>query len=188
MIGLYILGMTLLGGFTGWSTNWIAIQMLFRPYHPWYIGKWRVPLTPGVLPRERVHLSQKTTEAVMSLIDPASLPTQSRVEDIVTLTYGMLNNYFDQAPLPIRMTPPKIRREIYLSLMTHLLGNLPYVLESTNLDQLITHRINLITNAEVEQAVREFADVQLRWITRLGALLGALIGLAQGGIGAVLLH
>ena len=37
----------------GGVTNELAIRMLFRPYKTWMIGRFRVPFTPGLIPRRR---------------------------------------------------------------------------------------------------------------------------------------
>lgn len=41
------------GSVIGGVTNELAIRMLFRPLKPWYIGNWRVPFTPGLIPSRR---------------------------------------------------------------------------------------------------------------------------------------
>lgn len=41
------------GSAIGGVTNELAIRMLFRPLRPWYIGRWRVPFTPGLIPSRR---------------------------------------------------------------------------------------------------------------------------------------
>lgn len=41
------------GSVIGGVTNELAIRMLFRPLKPWYIGRWKVPFTPGLIPRRR---------------------------------------------------------------------------------------------------------------------------------------
>jgi uncharacterized membrane protein YheB (UPF0754 family) len=41
------------GSVIGGVTNELAIRMLFRPYKPWMIGSFRVPFTPGLIPRRR---------------------------------------------------------------------------------------------------------------------------------------
>ncbi|MDR7314780.1 DUF445 family protein [Brevibacillus nitrificans] len=41
------------GSVIGGATNELAIRMLFRPLKPWYIGRWRVPFTPGLIPSRR---------------------------------------------------------------------------------------------------------------------------------------
>lgn len=43
----------IVGGVIGGFTNKVAIKMLFRPYKPKYIGKLHIPLTPGIIPKEK---------------------------------------------------------------------------------------------------------------------------------------
>ena len=40
-----------IGGIIGYFTNDLAIKMLFRPYKPMYLGRLRLPFTPGIVPR-----------------------------------------------------------------------------------------------------------------------------------------
>lgn len=42
-----------IGSIIGGVTNELAIRMLFKPVRPWYIGRWKVPFTPGLIPRRR---------------------------------------------------------------------------------------------------------------------------------------
>lgn len=57
--------MALIGGFIGAMTNFIAIRMLFRPFEAKYIGKWRVPFTPGLIPKRRDELAKKIGEVIV---------------------------------------------------------------------------------------------------------------------------
>ena len=52
------------GAFIGYLTNKIAIRMLFRPLRPWYVFRWRVPLTPGIIPSKRHELAANIGEMV----------------------------------------------------------------------------------------------------------------------------
>ena len=45
------------GGVIGGLTNKVAIKMLFRPYNPKYIGKIHIPLTPGIIPKEKERIA-----------------------------------------------------------------------------------------------------------------------------------
>ncbi len=53
-----------IGAFIGYLTNKIAIRMLFRPLHPWYVLGVRLPMTPGVIPSKR-HLLAKSIGAMV---------------------------------------------------------------------------------------------------------------------------
>lgn len=48
----------LVSAIIGIFTNYIAVKMLFRPYRAKYIGKWRVPFTPGIIPRRQGALAK----------------------------------------------------------------------------------------------------------------------------------
>lgn len=50
----------LMGAIIGYFTNWLAIKMLFRPHNPIMLfGKFRLPFTPGLIPKERGRLASK---------------------------------------------------------------------------------------------------------------------------------
>jgi uncharacterized membrane protein YheB (UPF0754 family) len=46
-----------IGGAIGGLTNALAIKMLFRPRRPWKLGGWKVPLTPGLIPKRREEIA-----------------------------------------------------------------------------------------------------------------------------------
>ena len=70
---MILLLMALIGALIGGLTNLIAIKMLFRPYKSLYIGSWRLPFTPGVIPKRRDELaSQLGSTIVEHLLTPES--------------------------------------------------------------------------------------------------------------------
>ncbi|OIJ11905.1 hypothetical protein BKP35_11380 [Anaerobacillus arseniciselenatis] len=56
--------MVLVGALIGGITNSIAIKMLFRPYKAIYVKRWRVPFTPGLIPKRRVELAEQLGKLV----------------------------------------------------------------------------------------------------------------------------
>lgn len=56
---LVILFMAIVGAIIGSATNFLAIKMIFRPYKPMYIGKWKLPFTPGLIPKRRGELARQ---------------------------------------------------------------------------------------------------------------------------------
>ena len=67
------------GGIIGYYTNDIAIKMLFRPYRAIYIGRQRVPFTPGLIPRNQTRLAQNISDAIMSsLLTPEEIQNLAR--------------------------------------------------------------------------------------------------------------
>ena len=47
----------LIGAGIGYITNWIAVKMLFFPLNPVKIGKFTLPFTPGVIPKNKDRLA-----------------------------------------------------------------------------------------------------------------------------------
>lgn len=73
-IAITILIMILIGALIGGFTNSLAIKMLFRPYKPIYIKNWRVPFTPGLIPKRRDELASQMGKMVTDhLLTPESI-------------------------------------------------------------------------------------------------------------------
>ncbi|REB04859.1 DUF445 family protein [Sporosarcina sp. BI001-red] len=60
--------MALIGAVIGGLTNHLAIKMLFRPHEAKYIGKWRVPFTPGLIPKRRDELAMQLGRTVTNYL------------------------------------------------------------------------------------------------------------------------
>ncbi|CQR47056.1 hypothetical protein BN1058_01345 [Paraliobacillus sp. PM-2] len=57
--------MITIGALIGGITNSLAIKMLFRPYYPLYIGNWKLPFTPGLIPKRKDQLAQQLGDMVV---------------------------------------------------------------------------------------------------------------------------
>ncbi len=76
---LLLLAPPIVGGVIGYFTNDIAIKMLFRPYRPLYLGKRRLPFTPGLIPSNQERLAQRISDTIMgSLLTPEELQNLAR--------------------------------------------------------------------------------------------------------------
>src|SRR5690554_200898 len=54
----------IIGGIIGYSTNWIAIKMLFRPLNEVKVLGLKIPFTPGVIPKQRKALGTSIGKTV----------------------------------------------------------------------------------------------------------------------------
>jgi len=52
------------GAVIGYFTNWLAIKMLFRPHNEIRIGSFRVPFTPGLIPKEKARIAESLGDTV----------------------------------------------------------------------------------------------------------------------------
>lgn len=89
------------GTVIGYFTNDIAINMLFRPYQPIYIGDRRLPFTPGLIPRNQDRLARNISRIIMgSLLTPEELQNLAKkllqTERIDTGIRWLLNLAIDQ--------------------------------------------------------------------------------------------
>ncbi len=48
----------IIGAIIGYITNWLAVKMLFRPLKPVKIGKFKLPFTPGLIPKSKPRLAK----------------------------------------------------------------------------------------------------------------------------------
>ena len=64
----------LVGSAIGYFTNWLAIKMLFRPLEEKRFLGFKVPFTPGLIPKERKRMAKSVGEAVgMHLLTPEKI-------------------------------------------------------------------------------------------------------------------
>ncbi|MGH4125978.1 MAG: DUF445 family protein [Clostridium sp.] len=55
---------SLVGAIIGYITNWLAIKMLFKPHKEIRIGKFKVPFTPGLIPKEKSRIAKSVGESI----------------------------------------------------------------------------------------------------------------------------
>ena len=61
---LHIVLPVIVGGVIGYFTNYIAIKMMFRPRKAIYIGKHKLPFTPGIIPKNQKRIARAVGDAV----------------------------------------------------------------------------------------------------------------------------
>ena len=54
----------LIGAGIGYVTNWIAVKMMFRPLNPIKIGKFTLPFTPGIIPKNKERLAESIGNSI----------------------------------------------------------------------------------------------------------------------------
>jgi uncharacterized membrane protein YheB (UPF0754 family) len=174
----------LVGALIGGVTNEVAIRMLFRPYAAWRIGGLRVPLTPGLIPRERAQIAlaiaETFTEHVLDGDQVADLLLTERVrtvlKDKVAGMVDQLGGLLGANPAMLAMAKGMagdvLLREI--DALAHSDGP-----SGDHIRERIRERIDALDVARLEALVLGFSRKQFRAITWFGVLLGGLIGVVQ---------
>jgi len=103
----------LIGAFIGYITNLIAIKMLFRPLKEIRLFGFRIPFTPGILPKERGKLADSIGGMVeRELLTPGILRERLAKPEVREKIGTALGSYTDQTlerPLSSWLEDPRER-------------------------------------------------------------------------------
>lgn len=91
----YVL-MPVLGGIIGYITNDIAIKMLFRPRKAIYIGKWRLPFTPGLIPQQKDRIAHSIGNVVSAqLLNAETLQASVLSKESLSMLRSKITKFID---------------------------------------------------------------------------------------------
>ncbi len=159
----------------GYGAAWLAVKMLFRPLHPVYLFGRRLPLTPGMLPKER----ERFIAALSKAIGEKLLNIEVIADELMKLDLGR-----EIAALAQREYANYTNNESVLRTVTdHLQQRLYLLSREEELKRSIVRRLRQIIDRETESSgfLRRFAANHLLDEETLFGLTGkALEALADG--------
>ena len=95
---LSLLFSILMGAVIGYGTNTLAVGMLFRPFKPIYIGKWKLPFTPGLIPKEQARIADSLGELIeKELFSPEVVSEALGTPEAKASISAWLDRLFDSA-------------------------------------------------------------------------------------------
>ena len=174
----------IVGAIIGAVTNDVAIRMLFRPYAARYIGKIRIPFTPGLIPRERHHISESIADtfvahvfsnndvAELFLTDSVKEQLKNKVDELLGQLGSLLK--INDAMLGMAKTMAGNYMITEIGKIAEHMGD-----DGDEIKQRIQEKIDELDVATLEELVMGFSRKQFRHITWFGALLGFMIGVVQ---------
>lgn len=134
----------------GYSTNWVAIKMLFRPLREKRILGFRVPFTPGLVPRRKDEIAENIGEAVAEhLVTSEAIEGRLSTPEVKTGLKKTINRWLDRELSKERgkvddMLPPDycsrfdaLQAELTERLTTYVLGFLESEDCKRTLDRLL---------------------------------------------------
>lgn len=143
-----IILLAVVGGLVGAATNYMAIKMLFRPYKPIYFYKWRLPLTPGLIPKRRGDLAIQLGKTVSEyLLTPDTIKKKFLSPEVRSsvLTFAqkkVAEEVFDND------------KTIYDWMKQGGFGHVPSLVEK-KLDEVIETQIGALKNTLSTKTIRE---------------------------------
>lgn len=183
-----------IGALIGWSTNWLAVKMIFRPIRPRSFLGLRIQ---GLVGRRQADLAK----AIGRVVGNHLVEHKDVVKSLNKLDFaGILNDVLDRGLAPkiqeLRGLPliggfltearvAELRASIVAGIMDHKEAVLDQVEKglSKGLDvpTLVERKVASFAVEKLEKLILEVASRELKAIEVLGGLIGALIGLAQVG-------
>ena len=185
------------GAFIGWGTNWLALKMLFRPVKPFKIGPWSIQ---GVIPKRQDALARNLGEMVERelvshhdlarvLSNPALVEAlrpvvreeakrfaEERLPGLhpmvaMFLTQGMKDKVADMLGAELESMIPRLAQGAGSVLEDHL-----------SVRDLVRAKVEAMSPKSMEDMLFSILAKEFGFIEWSGAVLGALVGLAQSGL------
>lgn len=127
----------------GYGAAWLAVKMLFRPRHPVYLFGWQLPLTPGMLPKEREHF----IEALSTVIAERLLDIETIADELVKLDlHGEITTLAQREYLHHSQSESTIQ-----AITEHLRERLYHLRDSVESRWEITRALRKVIEQELEQ-------------------------------------
>lgn len=180
----------IVGALIGYSTNYIAVRMLFRPHRPIGIGPLRIQ---GLLPKRRNDISRSIAATVEEeLISIKDLTIILKNLDLGPEIDRMVDDFFrssDQVGkseilYKINTTiNAYLRTRVKRSLNENkngLISEFIHRIESeVDFKQIIEKKIEAYDLNQLESIVLRVSSKELGYITIIGGILGFIVGLFQ---------
>ncbi|MES2373611.1 MAG: DUF445 family protein [Bacteroidota bacterium] len=183
-----------LSAFIGWFTNWILFKMLFHPKEPKIIAGFHLQ---GIFPKNQGLLAEKIGEMVnRELFSFTEIESKITGADNFQKLMPLIEQHVDeflriklpkQMPMIGMFIGDKTINELKTVFITELESLFPVIMKSylgnlgTDLDlgKMVKEKINGLSPAKLEQALRLAMPKELKKLGLLGAGIGFLIGILQ---------
>jgi uncharacterized membrane protein YheB (UPF0754 family) len=193
-ISPFIYLLPILAALIGWITNYLAIKMLFHPHQPKKI----LGLTfQGVFPKRQAQIAEKLGDLVanelFSMKDVAQkiedLSTQpealeevgKRIEQTIRgkliSAFPMLSMFLSDEMIEKVTSLFKGELEDFLRVSSQ--GLAVKMEESVDIQTLVREKVQAFSSNKIEELLLGFMEQEFRFIEKIGAFLGFLIGCIQ---------
>ena len=190
----FIYLLPILAALIGWITNYLAIKMLFHPHQPKKI----LGLTfQGVFPKRQAQIAEKLGDLVanelFSMKDVAQkiedLSTQpealeevgKRIEQTIRgkliSAFPMLSMFLSDEM--IEKVTSLFKGELEDFLRVSAQGLAVKMEESVDIQALVREKVQAFSSNKIEELLLGFMEEEFRFIEKIGAVLGFLIGCIQ---------
>ncbi|MDO6442415.1 MULTISPECIES: DUF445 domain-containing protein [unclassified Marinobacter] len=190
MIDAALLSVPIMAAFTGWFTNWLAIQMSFYPVHFMGIGLigWQ-----GVIPRKSEKMAHICIDRTLRQFGDLNavyqkLEPQRIIEQVISQVTPRLDEYIDEVMYEIQPVlwdnlPLFLRRRIYQWAREQLPDRVGDLVDDfgDDLGELVDLKALLSTELKhhpdlMNRIFQKAGAIELRSVVNRGAVIGGLLG------------
>jgi uncharacterized membrane protein YheB (UPF0754 family) len=190
----FIYLLPILAALIGWITNYLAIKMLFHPHLPKKI----LGLTfQGVFPKRQAQIAEKLGDLVANelfsmkdvaqkIVDLSTQPEAleevgKRIEQTIRgkliSAFPMLSMFLSDEM--IEKVTSLFKGELEDFLRVSAQGLAVKMEESVDIQALVREKVQAFSSNKIEELLLGFMEEEFRFIEKIGAVLGFLIGCIQ---------
>lgn len=156
----------LVGSVIGYITNWIAVKMLFKPSKAIYIGKYKLPFTPGIIPRNQNRLAIGISNTIAnSLLNEDVLKENLLSDDIKDQINESIENFLNsEETTPVSLID-LINKTEHSDTLNQTVVNLVNTITTSILTTIKEANLSSIISTEIEKSVDDYMEKNV--LTRL---------------------
>ena len=142
----------LIGAVIGYVTNWIAVKMMFRPLKEIKIGKFKLPFTPRIIPKNRKRIPKSIAIAINdNLLTNSDLTDKLMSKDIQDSIKEKVANF----AMSDKILGDKILETVDGQKFNQIKGNLTNKLSNSIYLSILEANVGEIVGEQVELAAAE---------------------------------
>lgn len=146
----------LIGALIGYVTNKIAVEMLFKPLKPLYIGRFHIPFTPGIIPKEKSRLAKAIGSTVgTELLTASSIKKTMLSEKILNLLTEKIEIYISHLKVDITSVDSKLLEHVDGDTLDSLGASIKSTVVKKINDGIMGMNVGEIVAKEVLSAIEE---------------------------------
>ena len=146
----------LIGAVIGYATNYIAVKMMFRPRTQKHIGKFRVPFTPGIIPKGQPRLARAIGNVIgTSLLSKETLEETLLSEEMKSKLSVSLHKSFEKLKADERSVSSLLTTYIEQEKLDEYKTNTVNYIATRVDDHLTEHPVGGFIANEVVRTVKE---------------------------------
>lgn len=149
----------LIGAAIGYVTNWIAVKMMFRPLTQIRIGKFTLPFTPGIIPKNKSRLAESIGNTISNdLLTDDDLKNvllsdnikEKVKESIIIYLNKLTENESKLEDFICNYTDRNTYQEALKNFQDSITHSIHYTVLEANLGNLIAEQIHIVAQEKLK--------------------------------------